>query len=399
MEIELRIDNDMKGNNMDMEFGNEEKQADNEEAELEGDDSLDAGLSDVEGGYPMYNIKVERGFYTIYELKRKYDRADQRIILDSDFQRKSVWKPIQKAELIESILMGLPLPIFYFNQDKMGRLIVVDGRQRLTALFEFMSNTWALKKLKVLDELNGKKFSDLEPIVQSQIEDYQIQAHVIQPPTPDRIKFDIFDRVNRAGTQLNKQEIRNALYQGKATKLLNELVALDVFREATDGAFVKNARMKDRYIILRYLAFHLYLKKELLVNDTEYVYRNDIDELLGLTMEQINKMDDRAVGQLKLLVTDSLQKTINIFGENAFRLIRGNGSRSPVNMNVFEVIMYMMSKVQSVNGNIGGKLYQAVNELKGNDEFREAIGNHRDNWQKVKARFDMADAILEGLYD
>lgn len=399
MEIELRIDNDMKGNNMDMEFGNEEKQADNEEAELEGDDSLDAGLSDVEGGYPMYNIKVERGFYTIYELKRKYDRADQRIILDSDFQRKSVWKPIQKAELIESILMGLPLPIFYFNQDKMGRLIVVDGRQRLTALFEFMSNTWALKKLKVLDELNGKKFSDLEPIVQSQIEDYQIQAHVIQPPTPDRIKFDIFDRVNRAGTQLNKQEIRNALYQGKATKLLNELVALDVFREATDGAFVKNARMKDRYIVLRYLAFHLYLKKELLVNDTEYVYRNDIDELLGLTMEQINKMDDRAVGQLKLLVTDSLQKTINIFGENAFRLIRGNGSRSPVNMNVFEVIMYMMSKVQSVNGNIGGKLYQAVNELKGNDEFREAIGNHRDNWQKVKARFDMADAILEGLYD
>ena len=98
MEIELRIDNDMKGNNMDMEFGNEEKQADNEEAELEGDDSLDAGLSDVEGGYPMYNIKVERGFYTIYELKRKYDRADQRIILDSDFQRKSVWKPIQKAD-------------------------------------------------------------------------------------------------------------------------------------------------------------------------------------------------------------------------------------------------------------------------------------------------------------
>lgn len=399
MKMKLRIDNDMQGNNKDMELGSEGKQGDIAEAELEGDDSLKAGLSDVEGGYPMYNIKVERGFYTIYELKRKYDRADQRIILDSDFQRKSVWKPIQKAELIESILMGLPLPIFYFNQDKMGRLIVVDGRQRLTALFEFMSNRWALKGLKVLYELNGKKFSDLEPIVQSQIEDYQIQAHVIQPPTPDRIKFDIFDRVNRAGTQLNKQEIRNALYQGKSTKLLNELVALDVFREATDGAFVKNARMKDRYIVLRYLAFHLYLKKELLVNDTEYVYRNDIDELLGLTMEQINKMDDRAVGQLKLLVTDSLQKTINIFGENAFRLIRGNGSRSPVNMNVFEVIMYMMSKVQSVNGNIGGKLYQAVNELKGNDEFREAIGNHRDNWQKVKARFDMADAILEGLYD
>lgn len=399
MEIELRIDNDTKGNNMDMEFGNKEKQADNEEAELEGDDSLDAGLSDVEGGYPMYNIKVERGFYTIYELKRKYDKADKRIILDSDFQRKSVWKPIQKAELIESILMGLPLPIFYLNQDKMGRLIVVDGRQRLTALFEYMSNTWALKGLKVLDELNGKKFSDLEPIVQSQIEDYQIQAHVIQPPTPDRIKFDIFDRVNRAGTQLNKQEIRNALYQGKSTRLLNELVALDVFREATDGAFVYNSRMKDRYIVLRYLAFHLYLERELKVNDTVYEYKNDIDELLGLTMEQINKMEDVELEGLKSLVTDSLQKTIDILGENAFRLIHANGRRSPVNMNVFEVIMYLMSKVRSEDKGINRKLAQAVKELKDDAEFREVIGNHRDNWQKVKARFDMADAILEGLYD
>lgn len=399
MKTKLRIDSDMKGNNMVMELENEEKQRDIAEAELEGDDSLNAGLSDIEGGYPMYHIKVERGFYTIYELKRKYDKADKRIILDSDFQREDVWKPIQQAELIESILMGLPLPIFYFNQDKVGRLIVVDGRQRLTALFEFMSNQWALKGLKVLDELNGKKFSDLEPIVQSQIEDYQIQAHVIQPPTPDRIKFDIFDRVNRAGTQLNKQEIRNALYQGKSTRLLNELVAMDVFREATDGAFVYNPRMKDRYIVLRYLAFHLYLKKELKLNGAAYEYKNDIDELLGLAMEQINKMEDGAVEELKSLVTDSLQKTIDILGENAFRLIHANGRRSPVNMNVFEVVMYLMSKVGSEEEGIKGKLAQAVNALKEDAEFREMIGNHRDNWQKVKARFDMADAILEGLYD
>ncbi|MCI8338183.1 MAG: DUF262 domain-containing protein [Lachnospiraceae bacterium] len=399
MKTKLRIDSDMKGNNMVMELENEEKQGDIAEAKLEGNESLNAELSDVEGGYPMYHIKVDKGFYSIYELKRKYDKGDKRIILDSDFQREIVWKPIQKAELIESILMGLPLPIFYFNQDKMGRLIVVDGRQRLTTLFEFMSNRWALKGLKVLDELNGEKFSDLDPIVQSQIEDYQIQAHVIQPPTPDRIKFDIFDRVNRAGTRLNKQEIRNALYQGKSTRLLNELVALDVFREATDGAFVKNARMKDRYIVLRYLAFHLYLKEELLVNDTKYVYKNDIDELLGLTMEQINIMEDGVVEELRSLVTDSLQKTMDILGQNAFRLIRENGSRSPINMNVFEVIMHLMSKVGAEKDGIKGRLAQAVNALKEDAKFHEAIGDHRDNWQKVKARFDMVDEILEGLYD
>ena len=372
---------------------------DNIEAELEGDDSLNATLSPLEGGYPMYNINVERGFYTVYELKRKYDGNVKRIILDSDFQRESVWKPIQKAELVESILMGLPLPIFYFNQDKMGRLIVIDGRQRLTALFEYMSDEWALKGLTVLSELNGKKFSKLDPIVQSQIEDYQIQAHVIQPPTPDRIKFNIFDRVNRAGTQLNKQEIRNALYQGKATKLLNEIVKSKTFEEATDKAFIKNSRMKDKYIVLRYIAFHLYFKDELKTEYGIYEYKNDIDELLGVTMEYINNMANNKVEELYYLVLESLQKTIDILGANAFRMIRANGSRSPINMNVFEVLMYLMSKVEVVDHDINNKIRLSVNDLKNKEEFQDAIGNHRDNRLKVEKRFSMINKLLEELYD
>lgn len=370
-----------------------------DEAELDGDESLNVALSNDEGGYPMYNIKVERGFYTVYELKRKYEGNFKRIILDSDFQRASVWKPIQKAELIESILMGLPLPIFYFNQDKMGRLIVIDGRQRLTALFEFMSGEWPLKKLKVLSELNGKFFSDLDVIVQSQLEDYQIQAHVIQPPTPDRIKFDIFDRVNRAGTQLNKQEIRNALYQGKSTVLLKKVVETGIFKEATENAFVRNSRMKDKYIVLRYIAFHLYFANELFDNGKLYVYKNDIDELLGITMEYINSMNDIEYGFLYDLIINNLKKTVNILGENAFRLIRSNGNRSPINMNVFEVVMYLMSKVDSNKKEKNKMILKAINTLKESPDFLESIGNHRDNWIKVKNRFEMMDKILEEIYD
>lgn len=369
---------------------------DKEEVMLDGGDDLKAALSSQESGYPMYNIKVERGFYTIFELKRKYDSNVKRIILDSDFQRESVWKPMQKAELVESILMGLPLPIFYFNQDKLGRLIVIDGRQRLTALFEYMSNDWALKGLKVLDELNGKKFQDLDPIVQAQIEDYQIQAHVIQPPTPDRIKFDIFDRVNRAGTQLNKQEIRNALYQGKATKLLNEIVQTEEFECATGKAFIKNARMKDKYLVLRFLAFELYFSGEILEEGKNYVYKNDIDELLGLTMEHINEMTDGEVCELKDMTLKALDKTYQYLGEDAFRMIRGNGSRSPINMNVFEVLMHLMacSSESAIEKDV---LNMKVEEMKANEEFKEAIGNHRDSWMKVEKRYEIVDKILEDI--
>lgn len=370
---------------------------DKEEVMLDGDDDLEAAISSQESGYPMYNIKVERGFYTIFELKRKYDSNEKRIILDSDFQRESVWKPMQKAELVESILMGLPLPIFYFNQDKLGRLIVIDGRQRLTALFEYMSNDWALKGLKVLDELNGKKFQDLDPIVQAQIEDYQIQAHVIQPPTPDRIKFDIFDRVNRAGTQLNKQEIRNALYQGKATKLLNEIVQTKEFERATGKAFIKNARMKDKYLVLRFLAFELYFSGEILEEGKNYVYKNDIDELLGLTMESINEMTDGEVCELKDMTLKALDKTYQYLGEDAFRMVRGNGSRSPINMNVFEVLMHLMAC--SSESTIGKDvLNMKVREMKEDEEFKDAIGNHRDSWIKVEKRYSIVNKIVEDIH-
>ncbi|MDE6054534.1 MAG: DUF262 domain-containing protein, partial [Lachnospiraceae bacterium] len=185
----------------------------NENIIIENQNELEIEWQEEAQIYPMDGIKVDKGFYTVFELKRRFDSKEKRIILDSEFQREDVWKYDRKSELIESVLMGLPLPIFYFNQDKYGKIIVVDGRQRLTALFEYMNDTYPLIKLKILPQLNNLKFSQLPPHLAGRLEDYQIQAHVIQPPTPDRIKFDIFDRVNRAGTQLNKQEIRNALYQ------------------------------------------------------------------------------------------------------------------------------------------------------------------------------------------
>ena len=175
-------------------------------------------------------VKVDKGFFTIFELKRRYDNTPKRVILDSNFQRDDVWSHVRQAELIESILMGLPLPIFYLNQDRYGRLVVVDGRQRLTAMFKYMNNEYALQKLKIMSELNGKHFDELEPVQRAQIEDFQLQAHIILPATPENIKYDIFDRVNRGGVQLNHQEIRNAMYGGKSTELLQKVAESECFR-------------------------------------------------------------------------------------------------------------------------------------------------------------------------
>ena len=99
------------------------------------------------------SVRVTKKDFSIYELYRKYKK--KQLILEVDFQRNEVWGPKQKCELIESILMGLPLPIFYFKQQNNSTYVVVDGKQRLSTLFDFLSDGFPLKSLKILKFLNG----------------------------------------------------------------------------------------------------------------------------------------------------------------------------------------------------------------------------------------------------
>ena len=98
---------------------------------------------DVTEDYPDLSIKIESARFSIFELKRRYDRG--MICVDPDFQRLAVWSNKQKSELIESVIMGIPLPLIYLAENADGKLVVVDGRQRLTTFFEFLNNSFRLR--------------------------------------------------------------------------------------------------------------------------------------------------------------------------------------------------------------------------------------------------------------
>ena len=363
-----------------------------ENSEERDDISKDLELDKKKEMYPIDALKLDKTFYSVFELKRKRDK--EIIKLNPEFQRNDVWKKPQKIELVESVLMGLPLPIFYFNRDKNGKLIVVDGRQRLTALFSYMEDEFRLEDLKVLSQDFEKKFSELPQIYQSKIEDFQLIAYEITPETPESVLYNIFDRVNRGGTSLNKQEIRNALYQGKSTKLLNEIVKSDLFKTATGKGLEKDNRQKAQYILLRFIAFYLQHKEQITdIKGNIYKYK-DIDNFLSRTMEVINEYDDIGYNSLRDKVIYTLNNCKNYTDENIFRLII-NGQKSPINMNVFETIMYIMS---FLSDNLDRKtVFEKINNLKNSQQFRENIGNHRDAESNVNERFSMADKIIKEL--
>ena len=293
--------------------------------------------------YPASKIKIDRVQFSIFELKRRYDRG--LICLDPDFQRNFVWKQKQKSELIESVIMGIPLPLIYLAETMEGNLIIVDGRQRLTTFFHFMDNKFALNGLKILPDRNGCRFSDCEEDKKKRkfatdIEDFQLVIQIIKYPTPDRVRFDIFDRVNRGGTPLNNQEMRNALYQGKSTRLLSSLAESEQFQNAT-GKSISPTHMKDRYIILRAVSFWMWREGKLKNSDGEEIkYRSDIEEFLGYAMEQLNRASDQEIATIQEIFLEEMLVIYDILGEDAFRIPTENKKRRPVSMILFESLFY-----------------------------------------------------------
>ena len=348
--------------------------------------------------YPNLSIKIEQAQYSIFELKRRYDRG--KICIDPDFQRNDVWNTRQKSELIESVIMGIPLPLIYLAENADGRLIVVDGRQRLSTFFEFLDNKFRLRDLKILSQINGMNLTEMDESNQfsryvTAIEDTQLVVQIIKYPTRDRVRFDIFDRVNRGGTPLNKQEMRNALYQGNATRLLKELAELDSFQSAT-GKSISGKHMKDRYIILRALCFYLLQKQRLLsTNGKMVIYRSDMEEFLGSGMQYLNMITNDQLKELRKLFDDTMWKAYQCSGADGFRIPSSGKVKRPISMTLFETLFYYYTLFEDNNDYT--LMRQGIENLLKDEQYLKSLQHSVDSSVNVKIRFDKVIAEYEEI--
>lgn len=350
------------------------------------EDTLEADTYEDGSLYPYdmpEEVDIREDPQTVYEWIRRLDRG--LLIIDPEFQRNLVWKPEQKSQFIESVLVNIPLPPLYVNQRNDGKYIVVDGLQRTSTLNDFVKDEFPLSGLKLLGDLNGRKFSDLEPKEQARIEDRKLLIYVIKPTVPLPMVYDIFHRINTGGTQLTRQEIRNCFYLGKATRLLKHLSEQEYFRRAIDRGISPN-RMKDREAILRCLAFR--------IQDYEVLYRNDMDAFLGEAMKTINQMSD---DQLRLLEAD-FERVMNwsykLFGAENFRLPTSS-TRGRVNIALMEAVSYFFAE-QSDEFIVEHRsaIVRNYHRLLENNEFIDAIRFSTSARKRVLTRFTLAQNIL-----
>lgn len=376
-----------------------DQEQDNKEEELlEGEVPENEATDDTV--YPA-EVRVSRAQFSCSHVKVMVEKRHE-LELSPDFQRYSVWNFHQKSELVESILMGIPIPVIYLFEDREGNKQIVDGKQRITTIIDFQNDLFKLKGLHIMGKCNGKDFSSLSPKLQGAFEDYQLSFYIIQPPTPERVKYDILDRVNRGGTQLNHQEMREALYMGKATDLLKLLKSKNnLFVNAT-GHGVTSMRKKDTYLILRSIAFMLMwgfadvVKQE---NGKEISYKSDIDDFLANTMVFLNeKASDNLIDTISSRFLLSMDYIFHILGPDGFRFDHAVGdNRRPISMPLFETLTYIFSH-SVVNKKNPQKTRNIINKMKKDwDTSGSFKGSNVDSITKVVERKELIDVALKEL--
>jgi hypothetical protein len=256
-------------------------------------------------------------------LRQVYDmmKADD-IDLTPDFQRNLVWDDKRKSQLIESILLRIPLPIFYFAQDEDGKISVVDGLQRLSTIRKFMDNEFRLNNLEYLqDKCGGKYFTSTTDKTMAIDAKYfrwlnmtQITVNVIDPSSPFKLKYDIFRRINTGGQPLNSQEIRNCLASRGLRKALREMARLASFKQAT-GNSIKDVRMESQELALRFILFYRKYKADATLNN----YSGNIDSELNTLTEELSKDKSAEYNSYVSLFDNAMKNAYFLFGDYSFR--------------------------------------------------------------------------------
>ena len=337
------------------------------------------------GDYPIDDLLIRQENRTIFDVTRRIDQGTY--VMDPDFQRDFIWPDDKQSKLIESVIMRIPLPVFYLAEDDEGRMVVVDGLQRLSTFSRFAKDNLKLR-LPDREGLNGKGFSDLGPKLQNRVEDSNLILYIIDSKVPERARLDIFERVN-GGVPLTRQQMRNCLFMGQATRFLKEEAQTGMFLDAT-GRSLNSKTMRDREFVNRFCAFQLLGVDE---------YHGDMDDFLAECLRQMNKMEKSELSQLSDEFRRGLANNFMLFERHAFRKHAPEQDwRSVLNASFWDVMStglsgytrdWLQTRAES--------LREAIHRLLRDEEFNTAITYGPNDARKVRLRFEMTREIFRGI--
>jgi hypothetical protein len=351
--------------------------------------------TDLKTPFSTKDIKITNAIVLLPSLinRLKYDE-----IVNPDFQRNAdLWTNKQMSRLIESILLKLPLPVFYFDVSNPEKWIIVDGLQRISTIKRFfVDKKLRLNHLEFLVHLNGKIYDDLERSYQRIIDDTEFITYQIEAQTPKKVRYSIFNRINTGGLSLNEQEIRQALNQeGLGVKFLENICSDPNFKKIVG---ISSKRMIDRELALRFIAFKL--------NNKEFNF-NNMSDFLDESMENLDQIkNENKLIELKKELIETLIFSEDILGERHrfSRSLAIKTKTKTLNRSLFDVITVCFSRIENKNLFLTKKelfLKKFIEIIQDErSEFSKSITEGSNSKSAIENRFRILNSLInEVLYE
>lgn len=313
----------------------------------------------------------------------------------TEYQREeNLWSETQQSRLIESVLLGLRLPAFYFEEVNKRQWNIIDGLQRCCALRNFcVDNTLTLSDLEFLsNEFNGKRYKDFDFPTKRDVRMLPITVNILAKGVPDMVKYVLFKRLNTGGIPLTNQEIRNAIFSGPPIETIKRMAKSREFLKATEKK-VETKRKTDMDFASRFAAFYVLGWEN---------YKPDLERFINEAMETLrDKWDETQRSTMENDFKESMKLAYDLFGNWAFRRRREkNARRTPLNKAYFEVIGVMLAKLDSDERRqlLRSKnllVTNMITAMKGNQTYWNSFSGGTGDRNAVRLRFSYMEQIIQ----
>ena len=339
---------------------------------------------DYESAPSDYEIATYPADYTLEVLYQKW-KADEIVI--PKFQRRFVWKQNQASRLIESFLVGLPVPaVFFYSERKSQKYLVIDGQQRLKSIFYYFEGyfgpeergTRQIFSLKGLNEGSSfyeKKFDDLGEEDQRRLKNAVLRTFIVQQlnPNDDTSMYHIFERLNTGGTLLANQEIRNCIYHGRFVDFLAEINKLSNWRKIL-GKTELDSRQKDIELLVRFFAMR-----------HRSAYKKPMKDFLSKFIRNNRDASEETLQNLKQVFEQTCDAVIKLLEPKPFHI------RSGLNAAVFDAVMVAFSEhLDEIPENVKDRYKNLVDS----EYFNQSTMQGTTDVEIVRKRFDQAEQQL-----
>lgn len=288
------------------------------------------------------------------------------MIPNPKWQREDVYNKEKASRLVESILIGIPIPTIYLCEEQDGTLSVIDGQQRIISFVKFLRNEYRLCGLPIYTELNGSYFKDLDRTTQRELKAASLSIECLDKESSGS-KFELFFRYNQGAVLLKPQEIRNCVYMGPYNDMLEELARN---RHLPGLLHVTNKRRCYQECILRFFTLRNFM-----------AYRtSSIKKAMNDYMKDNQHAPKEVIAKHRKLFNQTVELVKLVLGDSAFIAVDGTRERKKgkFSTSVFDSVM------------IGFSYFTSHDIMPHADEIRTAVNNLKQN--NAQYRDDTSDS-------